>query len=247
MPTYRIQRDDIQGRRAVISGATAHHLVRVLRVRSGAAVRCTDGAGTVWNGRIESADATEVVVTLDATEHIAPPRPHITIVAALLPHDRWRYLVEKSVELGAGTIQPVITARTIITVSERAKREKWQAIADAAAEQCDTAWAPRVESALPLAAWLAQAQQFDRVWICHPGSETAASSTAQAESLAIMIGPEGGFTNDEFTQAATRGAHPLPLGPLTLRAETAAVAAIVRMQMREMSAIDSLGSLALQS
>lgn len=231
MPTYRIQRADIRGERAVIHGPTAHHLVRVLRVRVGAALRCTDGSGTVWNGRIESADATAVVVTLGAARAIVPPRPHITVVAALLPHDRWRYLVEKSVELGAGTIQPVITARTIITVSERVKREKWQAIADAAAEQCDTAWAPRVESALPLAEWLAQAQTFDRVWICHPGSETTTAPTAQTQSLAILIGPEGGFTDDEFAQATTCGAHPLSLGPLTLRAETAAVASIVRVQM----------------
>lgn len=232
MPTYRIQRDDIQNGRAVIGGATTHHLVRVLRVRIGASIRCTDFAGTVWDGRIETVDAKAVVVMLGAARSIAPPRPRITVVAALLPHDRWRYLVEKSVELGAGTIQPVITARTIITVSERAKRDKWQAIADATAEQCDTAWAPTVAPAMPLADWLSQAGQFDSVWICHPGPATAASPTAQAQSLAIMVGPEGGFTDDERTQATTHGAHPLSLGPLTLRAETAAVAAIVRVQTR---------------
>lgn len=232
MPTYRIQHDDIQNGRAVISGPTAHHLVRVLRVRAGASIRCTDGAGTVWNGRIESVDATDVVVTLGPPHSVAPPRPHITVVAALLPHDRWRYLVEKSVELGAGTIQPVITARTIITVSERVKREKWQAIADAAAEQCDTAWMPTIAPAMPVADWLEQAQQFDRVWICHPGSETATAPTTLAQTPAVMIGPEGGFADDEFAQATTCGAHPLSLGPLTLRAETAAVAAIVRVQVR---------------
>ncbi len=238
MPTYRIQPQEIVDHQLTIRGDTAHHLIRVLRVKPGEAIRCTDGVGGLWDGTIEEVQRETLLVALGPMVCMESPILQITVAAALLPHDRWRYLIEKGVELGALAIQPLLTARTVVK-SNGEKLEKWQAIADAAAEQCGTAYAPTVLLPLTFDDWLQRTTEFATIYLCHTEPDDGATPNAvpldtlaqtTSQKVAVIIGPEGGWTDDEVAHAHSAGAQQLSLGPLTLRTETAAVAALTRLQ-----------------
>ncbi|MBI4236923.1 MAG: 16S rRNA (uracil(1498)-N(3))-methyltransferase [Deltaproteobacteria bacterium] len=235
MPQFRIDPPTITNETVAITGPLAHHVTRVLRCAAGATLRLTDARGTTWRGRIVEATPRVVTVALGAARLEPPPSTRITLAVALLPRDRWRIAVEKSVELGADVIQPLLTARTLIRATERTPRQvaHWQQIADGAAEQCETAWWPQVNAPRPLTALLQDVTQFDRVVWCREREPSATMPTQPATAatrLLCMIGPEGGWTNEEIAQITAANAEPLSLGPRILRTETAALAALIHLQ-----------------
>ena len=225
---------------ALPPGAARH--VQVLRLQPGDTITLFDGTGGEYQATVERMGRSEVSVVVGqhaAVEREAPRPVHLAV--GMPANERMDWLVEKATELGVASIQPLATAHGVLRLAgERAekKRAHWEAIAIAACEQCGrnrvplvhpvrafskvADWAPAVanDAALRLVLSLADGTR--------PLSEAAASSPADRAVL-VLSGPEGGLSGSEEKEALACGFAPVTLGARVLRAETAALAALVSL------------------
>jgi 16S rRNA (uracil1498-N3)-methyltransferase len=197
--------------------ADARHLRTVLRLRDGAVLSLTDGAGCVADAILvpDGAD-----VTLWRTE---PPPPEVTVHPAVSKGAKLDLVVEKATELGVRRIVPVLSERSERRwdADQRAVRSaRWTAVARAALAQSRGAWLPAVTEPTTLPELLDDA---DPGLLLHPGGARVDWGTACAARVAV--GPEGGFTDNEVSAARAAGWHVGTLGARVLRTETAAVVA----------------------
>jgi 16S rRNA (uracil1498-N3)-methyltransferase len=210
------------GATLTLDGAPANYLANVLRLGPGALVKLFDDRTGEWLAEI--AEAGKKRVTLAVTRHLRDrePVPDLWLLFAPIKRGRIDWLVEKATELGVARLVPVVTRRTVV---ERLNLDRLRAHIVEAAEQCErTALAelaePRKLGGI-LAAWPAGR-------ILYFADETGGEPLSPTrEPAAILVGPEGGFTEEE--RAAIRAlpqARPVSLGPRILRADTAALAAI---------------------
>lgn len=208
------------------------YLAAVLRKSVGDEVVLFNGRDGAWLCRLAS-DAKKAVA-LDIVEQIAPQTPPSRLWYGFAPlkSERLDYVVQKAVEMGAGTIQPVLTRFTQVS---RLKHERLVANAVEAAEQCEVLTVPRVEPEITFSRMI-DTWPEDRVLIFADEAEASASPVAALQAigdrpLGLLIGPEGGFSDEE--RARLRGLSyvvPISLGPRILRADTAAVAAMAVIQ-----------------
>ncbi len=213
-------------------GAARH--VQVLRLQPGDGLTLFDGTGGEWDARVERMGRSEVSVQV-GTHHPEDRAPGRVVHLALgMPaNDRMDWLVEKAAELGAASIQPLATARSVLRLSgERAERRQahWQAIAVAACEQCGGNRIPAVAPVLDFPRWCSQplpgnAQKLV-LSLADGSSELAQACNDAASPVILLSGPEGGLTGDELSAAMAAGFQPVTLGPRVLRAETAPLAAL---------------------
>lgn len=195
----------------------AHHALRVLRVRTGEALRVADGAGRAANARVTVADR-RLVVHLDAVEDLPPDTlAGLTIAVAPPKGDRWTDLVRGLTELGVGTILPLVCNR-----GERqpANLDRARRVAAEALKQCRRHWLPRIG---PPTTIPALAVAGGRVIICDPAG--GPPSPGLPGPATIVVGPEGGLDADEVAALVAAGAGCVRLAGPVLRIETAALAA----------------------
>lgn len=218
-----------------LEGAIAHHLLHVLRVKEGAEVSCFDGAGhsRLYHVLEREAEALllEAKQPLFATE---APAVQLCLFACIPKGDRMEWLLEKATELGVGEIVPVMSDRTIVRLDgkqAKAKRERWQRIVEAASHQCGTTVVPIVHPPMFFAEALHVMERCTTTFV--------AALIPEAKPLRPLLdlldplkahqvwgwwcGPEGDFTPAEMRSLLEAGAQPVTLGPLILRAETAAI------------------------
>lgn len=217
---------------AVLPEAIAHHAVRVLRLGIGDRLVLFDGAGGEYRGHIVAAGR-RVEVALDGFD--ADERESalaLTLVQALPAADKMDWVVQKAVELGVTRIVPVASRRSVVKLSgERAARrvEHWRQVAVAACEQCGRNRLPEVEDIVDLPHFLAREGGSSR-FILAPGGTARLAALPVQQAAQLMVGPEGGWEEDEVAAARSTGWQPLALGPRTLRTETAGLAALAAMQ-----------------
>ncbi|QSI77822.1 16S rRNA (uracil(1498)-N(3))-methyltransferase [Niveibacterium microcysteis] len=210
----------------------AHHADRVLRLRAGTRVTLFDGAGheaeavLLQLGRDPLARIESVV----ALNREAPLT--VTLVQALATGDKMDWIVQKAVELGFATVQPVAAERSVLKLDgARAEKrvEHWRQVAVSACEQSGRNRVMPVDGLLTLPQWLAQPFAGER-WVLSPeGGERLSALPAPTTPVALMIGPEGGWSERELAAARAAGCKPLALGPRILRTETAGIAAMAAM------------------
>ncbi len=219
--------DEVRNGHAEIAGEDAKHLTRVLRVETGQRYEISDNRN-VYLAEIETARKEQVVFrTLEKLEPPAPG-PRIVLCAALIKFDHFEWMIEKATELGVSEIVPVATARSEHGLERAAEKriERWRRIALEASQQSRRAFLPEIAEPMKLIDAL-ETEASHRVVFDEAGGE-AVALPAEFDSLAILIGPEGGWTDEErslFTTSPviwTRAS----LGSLILRAETAALAAL---------------------
>jgi len=210
------------GRRETVDDAEGHHL-RVRRASAGERVALRDGAGLVGTGRLVS-DGREWVVDVEAVERRARPA-ELTLAIGAGDRDRFSWLVEKAVELGATTVVPLETERTgsVATRVRDAHLPKLRRQALEAIKQCGAAWALEVDAPQSLAAFIARTEPGIH-WLADAAG-AAPPGTLDTSPVTVVIGPEGGFTEPERGLLLSAGYRPLALAPHTLRFETAALAA----------------------
>jgi len=216
-----------------LPAAVAHHAERVLRLAVGDPVTLFDGQGGECAASI-LAFGKEALARLGPRLAIECESPlQITLVQALASGDKMDWIVQKAVELGVAAVQPVAAERSVLKLAgERADKRvaHWQQVAVAACEQSGRNRVPVVGEILPLAKYLARPFDGTRL-ILAPGADGALARKARpARPLAILIGPEGGWSPAELDLAARAGCAPLALGPRVLRTETAGLAALAAMQ-----------------
>lgn len=225
-----------QGAQLTLTGAEARHALDVLRVRSGEAVTVLDGAGGRYTCTVADCDRRVVRLSVSRRDCEPPPPFRVTLVPSVTKSRSMDWMIQKATELGVHRIVPVITERSVPRLArEEASRkaERWREIAIESLKQCGTPWMPDVTPPAPLSDWLATRPNFDLALLAslHPGAQHPrpvleafrATHGRPPTEVAVWIGPEGDFTSDEIAAIHATGALPITLGPLVLRAETAAV------------------------
>jgi len=206
-------------------GPQAHYLARVMRVAPGDVVIVCDDATGEWAAEVTEAGKRTVLLTvttrLRPREHV----PDFWLCAALLKKPNFDLVLEKATELGVACIQPVITRRC---VADKLNAERARTIVTEAAEQCARTALPETAEPLRLEALLRDWPQDRALFFADEtgGDPAPQAFAAHPGPAALLIGPEGGFDDDE--RALIRAhpqARPIGLGPRILRAETAAIAA----------------------
>lgn len=219
-----------------LSGGIEHQISRVLRLRANEEIVLipADAADAVeWRVRLVSVEARAVHGVIVAERSGLPePTCAVALCPALLKGERFDWLLQKATELGVAMIQPIITARTIrkIGPDDAHALDRWRRIVTEAAEQSGRSRVPEVHGPVRLAA-LADALSVPiPIVVAHETVTTRALSDALpagADRIAVAIGPEGGFADDEVARLMVEaGAVAVSLGPRILRAETAAITAV---------------------
>lgn len=220
---------------ALPAGAARH--VQVLRMQPGDAITLFDGAGGEYAATVERMGRSDVAVAVGAHLPVEREAPRAVHLAVGMPaNERMDWLVEKATELGVASIQPLATAHGVLRLSgERAekKRAHWEAIAVAACEQCGRNRVPVIHPVQSFTGWLEtnEASAVRLVLSLAEGTRSLAD-TLQApndQGVTVLSGPEGGLSSTEEQQAIARGFAPITLGARVLRAETAALAALVSL------------------
>ena len=208
--------------------AEAAHHARVARVAAGDRVEVLDLAGAVAIGTLARWEGKACVVDVERVERGRgePPAP-LVLALAVLHTQAFDWAVEKATELGATAVVPVLAER-VQGGRHGARVERWQRIADAAVAQCGRARPPAVRAPEALADVVASARGVRLV--AEAGAPMPAPVAPGADGVTVLVGPEGGFAAEELAAARAAGFAALPLGPRTLRAETAAVAALALAQ-----------------
>jgi 16S rRNA (uracil1498-N3)-methyltransferase len=220
----------------VLEGAEAHHLLGVRRFRPGDRVCLFNGDGYEYPARVVSGGRRSA--TLEVFAPAAPPRelPWPVSVAAPLPKgDRAQFLLEKLTELGVTAYVPLHTRRSVVH-PHAAKMDKLQRYVIEASKQCGRNVLMRVESPADWEDYCRRGELPRRKWLAHPGHDGVNkayaaqgvglanhSITPSPEGVALAVGPEGGFTEEEIAAGAAAGWQLIDLGPRTLRVETAAL------------------------
>ncbi len=209
----------------------SHHCLRVMRKRKGEPVEVFDGAGRRARGVIAGEHAGAVEVTIETVSLEEPDHPVIQLVVAVAKGKAMDLVVQKAVELGVNSIQPVLTERTVVRVEandEERKEQKWQRVALEACKQCGQNFVPRVRPVAQWEEWIGNWRGGRRMGLlASPSADTMTLKEALArlpenpERIDWVIGPEGGFSDAEIESAAGAGLQRVSLGLLTLRVETA--------------------------
>ena len=216
----------------------AHYVSDVIRLAVGEHLHLFNGRDGEWRAVREAGGRREVLLRCEALLRRQTPPPDLDYVFAPLKHARLDYMVQKAVEMGAGRLVPVMTRRTQAT---RVNTERMRANVIEAAEQCGILTPPQVLEPVTLPRWLADLAPERVLVFCDeaaPQSDPLAPLRAAITGpLAVLIGPEGGFADEERRLLATRpGAVVLSLGPRILRADTAAVAALALVEAARQAA-----------
>jgi 16S rRNA (uracil1498-N3)-methyltransferase len=212
---------DLGSETVKLSSKEAHHLVEVLRLREGVEVSLFDGKGSAVRARVRRIAAGEVELCILGPEPSRESPLSLTLAVAPPKGDRTSFLIEKLTELGVTRIVPLETERG----RSGASLERWRRIALEACKQSGRSRSPEIADPRSFEEVLNE----ERNWIAaHPGAPPL--SPSRVEAISALIGPEGGWSEQELALAALRGVTFFGLGPRTLRTETAAIAAATLFQ-----------------
>ena len=219
-----------EGQTVPLGREAANYLFNVMRLAPGAVLSVFNGRDGEWDAAVVTAGKRDGTLRCAALTAPQAMPPDLWLLFAPLKKARTDFVVEKAVELGVRRILPVQTA---FTNSERVRQDRLQAHAVEAAEQCGATFVPEVADLAKLSALLDRWPEGRALVWCDEsaaGQATGWPGTLAAPA-AILIGPEGGFSDDERRRLRALAA-PVALGPRILRAETAAVAALTLWQSR---------------
>ncbi|TPK92487.1 16S rRNA (uracil(1498)-N(3))-methyltransferase [Mesorhizobium sp. B2-4-17] len=210
----------------------SHYLMHVLRLGEGADVLLFNGRDGEWSAAIAAKSKKAVRLKVLTLQRPQPPLPDLIYCFAPLKQGRLDYLMQKAVEMGAGILQPVVTQHTQVA---KPSIDRLRANVVEAAEQCGILAVPELREAEKLERLLTGWDKERRLIFCDEDASTnnplPALQQVKEKKLALLVGPEGGFSDDERKMLrALPFVTAIPLGPRILRADTAAVAALAVMQ-----------------
>lgn len=222
--------DSIHGGTAELRGEDALHLTRVLRVAPGQVFEISDNSAAYLAEISEARGERVAFRVLEPVETPALP-VHIILCVGLVKFDRLEWIVEKATELGAERIQPIETARSEKGLREASvkRSERWRRIARESSQQCRRLAVPEISPAAAFKDCLglpADLRYFLEESTAPPLTRCLPVVKSAADRIALLTGPEGGWTDSERQAAAAAGWQPVSLGPQVLRTETAVLAAL---------------------
>lgn len=246
-----VEASELEKEIATLSPEESHHLARVLRVHPGQEITLFDGEGGVAEGTVETVSKTALEVRISKYWNVPKPEVEIDLIQAVPKPDRWELVLQKAVELGATTIRPVLTKHTEFKPNPK-KQARWDKIVLNAAQQCEVRWLPDLQPLSNYDAVVPSLGKYDLVLVgslyegaipfrkvdFRTGGTPSPASTDSGDGddmrsnpvppsplnrIAILIGPEGDFTEEEVKAAVEAGAVPVSFGDRILRTETAAI------------------------
>lgn len=232
MYQFFVEPSQIQGNRIVITGSDVNHIKNVLRMKAGDEIAVSNGMdGKEYRCGIEAFTEDEIVCGLRFVKEDGVELPSkIYLFQGLPKADKMELIIQKAVELGAFEVIPVAAKRCVVRLDEKkaaSKISRWQGIAEAAAKQSKRAVIPKVHPVLSMKEAVAYAQNMDVKLIPYELAEGMQHTKQMIEavkpeqSIAVFIGPEGGFEESEIQMARAAGIEPVTLGRRILRTETA--------------------------
>lgn len=227
---FYIEPDAVQGNSAVLDGTEAHHALHVVRVRHGDPVVLFDGVGRELQGRVSGTTRHDVTVQITEDRNVEPESRTLTLLQAALHRDKaTEELIRRCTEVGV--------ARFVVYPAERSERsprisEKWRRWAIESCKQCGRLWLPEFSIAPDFETALKD--EWSALLIATAEEKPVPLRTAiKGDAIALAVGPEGDFTDDERVLAKSLGAQPVSLGPATFRSEVAAMiaSALIRYEL----------------
>jgi 16S rRNA (uracil1498-N3)-methyltransferase len=224
----------IPGSTAVLDGKAGHYLVRVLRLAVTDPVTLFNGDGRDYAGEICTIERDRVSVRIREASAPGNESPlHITLVQAVSRGERMDYTLQKATELGVACIQPVTSQRVEVHLDQKKQAKRlvhWQGVVISACEQSGRAVVPEVKPLLSLQQWLQSRDETPCLVLDPLATASLSQVPIDPPSVALLIGPEGGFSEAEMEQLRATGLSAVSLGPRVLRTETAGPAAIAVLQ-----------------
>lgn len=222
------------GQSVELSAEAGQHVAVVLRMQEGDMLTLFNGANYEFQSTITVVKKKRVLVTINTVQELSRESPlSIHLGQAISKGDRMEWVMQKSVELGVARITPLITERCVVKLDHERmlkKLHQWQAIVIAACEQCGRNTVPIVQAPMPLGSFLQSVQAQLKLILHTQGTKNWRDYVQTQVEMALLIGPEGGFSDAEVTLAFNHNFFPLSLGPRILRTETAAISALSVLQ-----------------
>lgn len=225
----------IAGQRVSLDRSRSRHLQQVLRAKSGDRIELFDGLNQACIATVHAVSSGQVEAVIDELLPVQPPaRVKLNIAQSVARSDRMDYAIQKSTELGVHLITPILSKRCVVRLDEKktAKRMRhWQEIIIAACEQSGRDQLPILEPPVTFEQWMERGHTTPR-YILSPTATLALDKVVSpADGMTFIIGPEGGFNDEEMALARKAGCAELYLGPRVLRTETAGVAVLAAAQI----------------
>jgi 16S rRNA (uracil1498-N3)-methyltransferase len=242
---FFVAASNFEGDRVRLSREQAHQVHQVLRLGAGDTLVVLDDRGMEYDVTLTMVGQKEAVGRVTGSRDAAgEPKVQLTLFQSLLAREKFEWVLQKATEIGVAQFVPVLTGRSLVRTKQidENKLDRWRRIVTEAAEQSHRGRIPKIEPIVPFGDVFARFVGFDRLLIAAPSQETtglrdALQGVSRADaSIALMIGPEGGFTDEEVAMACQKGAGAVGLGPRILRTETAAVvaSALILYELGEM-------------
>ena len=232
----------VEGDKVTITGPDVNHIRNALRMRQGESLLIRDGEGNDYHCRISVIESGLVEARVIERRESRELPVRLYLFQGLPKSDKMELIIQKAVELGVYEIIPVITKNAVVKLDakkEKSRLERWQAISESAAKQSGRSKIPKVEKVMLLKEALEMAEGLDRILIPYEnqsGIDTMRKALEETgedtRSIAVFIGPEGGFDESEILLAKEQGAVPVSLGRRILRTETAGLAILSLFMMK---------------
>lgn len=221
----------------VLTGEDAAHIIKSLRMHNGEELTVCDTEGYDYKCVISDTSGGEVKLTIEEKlPNRTEPSVFVTLYQCLTKGDKFDLIVRQAVECGASRIVPVASCNCVSRPDERSLEKKvgrWQKIASEAAGQSGRGILPTVCGCIPFAEAVKSAAKDDAAFFCYErGTQKMGDISGDIKTVSLIIGPEGGFTEEEADAMRNAGVKVTSLGPRILRAETAPVAAITAIMLK---------------
>ena len=236
MHTFYVPPSQVRADIAAITDSEHHHLRNVLRITTGETVRIIDGQGNVYTGEVRDTGTKNVLSEVRILNHEFHPSvpPSMTLFQGLPKNDKMALILQKTTEIGITQIVPLHTEYALQKPS-RNRYERWHRVVISATKQSKRAWLPELCDPQTFQESLTQLDHFSLRLLLNPDPHQALHTqhirevlrkTPQATTIALFVGPEGGFSDTEINAAIENGCVPVTFGTNILRTETAAIAAV---------------------
>lgn len=243
MYQFFVEPSQIQGGKIVITGNDVNHIKNVLRMKAGEEIAVSNGVdGKEYRCGIKEFLENEILCSVHSVNEADVELPSkIYLFQGLPKADKMELIIQKAVELGVYEIIPVAAGRSVVKLDEKKAKNKiirWQGIAEAAAKQSKRAIIPKVMQVMSMKEALTYAQSADVKLIPYELAENMTKTKEMiagirpGESIAVFIGPEGGFEEKEVKEATEKGIVPITLGKRILRTETAGMTVLSWLMYR---------------
>ena len=235
MSSYLIDSASRDGDRVELLGDEARHAAKAARRTEGEGVWLIDGKGTAFEAVVEATAQDRVTCRIvRAMEAWGEPEVEITLAAAVLKGGNFDVVVEKATELGVSRIIPLESERAVAKGLSKNKRKRWESLALSATKQCRRSRVPEIAEPMSTEELGQSIGDYDHAFVAWVGERSRSLSSHEplSGSILVIIGPEGGFSDEEAAFMVQRGAHSVTLGNRRLRAETAALCALTLVMDR---------------